>query len=98
MIALMHENYCFYQSCEKTLKTLNEVKNHILLGSEGCMKAIVATHTKNIFKISIQARKDKAEDYADQFFMNDTKKLSEIAEIKFSILLTQGHWKLLSFI
>ena len=55
------------------------------------MKAIVATHTKNIFKISIQARKDKAEDYADQFFMNDTKKLSEIAEIKFSILLTQGH-------
>lgn len=81
----------FINHVKKTLKTLNEVKNHILLGSEGCVKPMVATHTKNIFKISIQARKDKAEDYADQFFMNDTKKLSEIEEIKFSILLTQGH-------
>lgn len=40
----MHENYYFYQSCfKKLLKTLNEVKNHILLGSEVYIKAIVAT-------------------------------------------------------
>lgn len=79
----------FYQSClKKLLKTLNEVKNHILLGSEVYIKAIVATLLqKKHFKMSIQDRKEKAEDYADQFFMNDTKKLSEIEEITFHIFL-----------
>ena len=54
------------------------------------------SHIKKHFKISIQARKDKAEDYADQFFMNDTKKLSEIEEIKFNIFLI--HFLLLKVI
>lgn len=45
---------------KKTLKTLNEVKNHILLGSEVYIKAIVATLLqKNILKYQFKIGKTK---------------------------------------